>query len=56
MARSKLVPIGIRVPYGVAEWLRKEAEENRRSVASQLTWCAEQVKKQQERRPQEAVQ
>lgn len=48
MQRSKLVPIGIRVPYGVAEWLRKQAEENRRSLASQVTWSVEQVKKMQE--------
>lgn len=54
--KEKLVPLGLRVPPDLAQWLREQAEVNRRSVAGQATWAMEQVMKQQAQQPAGAAQ
>lgn len=44
----KQIPIGLRVAPDLAEWLKKQAEENQRSVSNQAAWALQQYRKQQE--------
>jgi hypothetical protein len=42
------VAVGLRVSPELAEWLKRQAEENHRSVANQTAWLLEQSRRQQE--------
>lgn len=44
-AERKTIPIGLRVPREMADWLKREADENRRSVSSQVTYLLDQKMK-----------
>lgn len=44
----KQVPIGLRLSRDLADWLKRQAESNHRSVANQTAWLIEQARKQQE--------
>lgn len=41
------VAVGLRVSPEMAEWLKRQAEANHRSVANQTAWLLEQCRKQQ---------
>lgn len=45
---KKPVPIGLRVPPDLAEWLKAQAKENQRSVSNQAAWALLQYRNQQE--------
>ncbi|MCY1555302.1 hypothetical protein D3C87_1628150 [compost metagenome] len=44
-AEEKPTPIGLRAPPDLAAWLKAEAAENQRSVASQAVWALNQFRK-----------
>lgn len=46
--KEKPVPIGMRVNPDLAEWLKRQAGMNQRSVSNQAAWALEQFRKQQE--------
>ncbi len=50
MSRTQ-IPIGLRVPPHLADWLRQQAAENQRSVANQTAWVLDQFRKQQADKP-----
>lgn len=54
MKANKPVPMGIRVPPEMAEWLKEQAEKNRRSVSGQAVWAISQYRAQQPPQPQGA--
>lgn len=45
MAERKQVSVTFRVPRDLVDWLKSEAEQNRRSVASQVAWLLESAKR-----------
>lgn len=48
MTKTKPVPIGIRVPPDMAEWLRQQAAANQRSLSNQTVWTLKQFRIQQD--------
>lgn len=47
MAAEKTVPIGVRVPVELADWLKKQAQTNKRSLSNQAVWAMDQFREQQ---------
>lgn len=45
---EKPVAVGMRAPADLAAWLKKQAEENNRSVSMQAVWALNQFRKQAE--------
>jgi hypothetical protein len=54
MANRNQVALGLRVPKDIAEWLKEQAHENRRSVSNQAAWVIEQFRRQQQQQRQGA--
>lgn len=48
MKDSKAVPVGMRMPTELADWLKRQAEANRRSISGQAVWVLEQYRTQQQ--------
>jgi hypothetical protein len=46
MATEKTVPIGVRVPAELADWLKKQAQTNKRSLSNQAVWALDQFRAQ----------
>jgi hypothetical protein len=44
-AEKNTVALAVRVPRETAEWLKREAEENHRSVSGQVAYLVEQKRK-----------
>lgn len=48
MTEPKHVAIGLRVPNELAQWLKRQALANQRSVSNQAAWLLDQTRRQQE--------
>jgi hypothetical protein len=48
-ASAQSAPFGLRMPSDLKEWVQKQAEQNRRSLTSEIVVRLEQSRKQEEK-------